>query len=232
MILALLALFAVADTTLPAEMYGTWANADTVSTKHEVKGENGPETYVHTVLYRHLVLTDSTLVDTVVQEDEYTGTMAYLFTTPYRVKDGRLVLEGDSITVDLDLEGDTLTLSVSGIEDEPPPQRYGRASPPEVPPELIGTWEGGVMDNAGVVAGVQIAFHDDGTATVSPDGDAIRFDMLGPYLLFEEPSHETFFDGELIAMRVGHAKVEGNRLELAGLGDDPLYMIRVSSPKR
>ncbi|MGB3543225.1 hypothetical protein [Rubrivirga sp.] len=231
MVLALLALLAVADTTLPAGAYGTWVNADTVTTKHEFNGEDGLETYVNTVLYRHLVVSDSTLADTIIQDDD-TGAMAYLFTTPYRVEDGRLVLEGDSISIDLDLEGDTLTLTVSGVEDVPPPQRYVRAAPPEVPPELIGTWEGGVVDDAGVVAGVRIAFHDDGTATVSPDGDTIRFDMVGPYLLLEEPSHEAYFDEEMIAMRVGHAKVDGDRLELAGLGDDPLYMVRVPSPKR
>jgi hypothetical protein len=232
MVLVLLALFAVADTTLPAGAYGVWANADTVTTKHEFKGENGSETYVHTVLYRHLVLTDSTLADTIIQEDEYLGAMAYLFTTTYRVEDGRLVLEGDSITVDLDLEGDTLALSVSGIEDAQPPQRYVRASPPEMPSGLVGTWAGGVADNAGVVAGVRITFRDDGTASLSPGDDLLRFDLIGPYLLFEEPNHVTHLDGELLSMRVGHAEVDGDRLKLAGLGDDPLYMVRVPSAKR
>ena len=230
MVFALLALFAVADTTLPAGAYGTWVNADTVTTKHEFKGPEGFETFTSTVLYQQLVVTDSTLVDTVVQEDELTDAAAYLFTTPYRVEDGRLVLEGDSVVVDIVLEDDTLTLLASGSEEDVPPQRFVRASAPTVPPDLIGTWEGGVMDNAGVVVGIRLTFRD-GTATGLTGSEAIRFDMLGPFLVFDEPRHGSYHNEEMVVMRVGHAKVSGDRLQLTGLGDEPLYMVRVS-PKR
>ena len=219
------------DTTLPAGVYGTWVNADTVVTKHEFDGPDGPEVFVQTVLYRHLVLTDSTLEDITVQEDEDWGATAYLFATPYGVEDGRLVLEGDSITVDLVLEADTLTLSVARDKNAPPPQRYVRAEPSTVPEELVGSWVGGSADGAGIVAEIRFTFREDGSMVTPLNQGSLRYQVIGPYFLLEDPNRPPFDDRSLI-LRVGQVEVRDDRLYLKGLEDDALIMSRVSDRDR
>ncbi len=230
-LLALLALFAVADTTPPDDIYGTWVNADTVTTSVEAMGADGPEVYTYTVLYDYLEVTDSTIVRTTVQEGSESDMTAYAHTDRYHVKDDLIVLEGDSIRLRLDLVGDTLMVNPVGATADVTPASYVRGPSPAVPPDLVGSWFGRVADRAGIAVDFRITFRPNGTMTF--DGDVLRFKVAGPYFLLEDEGGLTFYEGKLIAMKVGRAEVDGDRLRLTGVsGDGDLAMIRMPSDRR
>ncbi len=188
-------------------MTGTWVNADTVVTKTEFKGENGPETYVSTSLYQHFQITDSTFVDTVVLEDSYSSSLlAYAFVTPYRVEDGRIVLEddrieGDPVEVRFAIEGDTLkTVALDSGGAVVGTMDYVREEQSGVPPALVGSWVGDMVEEGtGVVFSVGLRFHPDGTMETLPDGVPLRFVVMGPFLLFDSAASDNIYPDDLEA---------------------------------
>ncbi|MGB3543237.1 hypothetical protein [Rubrivirga sp.] len=223
LIFALLALFACADTTQPAGIQGTWVNGDPVTTEVEVNGPDGPEVLTTTVLYRQVEITDSTLVDTFVHESSTSGPTAYVFTRPYRLEDGLLALEGDAVRFEVDLEDDTLTVRQVGMPDGAPPTSYVRGS--GVSPDLVGSWVSRVTDRAGIVVGIRIIVHPDGTVTESPDGD-VAFTVLGPYLLTENRRDRVYAEGEIVTRRARRIEVDGDRLRIPEPDGDDLSMVR------
>lgn len=223
----LLALLFVAapDTTLPPETLGSWVNPDTVAIEMVIEEGGEPVLVVDTLgvpvqafLYQHLHLTDSTFATLSVFRDQGQD-VGIAWTSSYSVRDGHLTLS-QGAPMSVLAEGDSLVLERPGQ----PTYGFRRGEALTVPPGLIGTWAGDLIEpGTGVPVGVSIELTADQTM-IGTEGP-IPFRIAGPYLLLERDTltdatgTTTVFDVLTFALR-------GDGLALDMGGPAPITLVR------
>lgn len=206
--LALLTLTAPADTTLPADVRGSWIQTDTVVVQPSSPGEPGAA-----FLYQHLEIGDSTLAALRVF-DAFGFRTALLQQAPYGTVQGEVVttsphVVGSLSRLRLRADGDTLTVETLGAD--PITDVFVRGSPPDVP-GLLGRWLGTWTDPAtDETRAIPLDISADGTLRFG-DGPAKGYRVAGPYLLVERVLRTDA--SESAEYHVGTFALDGDRLTI------------------
>lgn len=218
MVLALFALLAVADTTLPDGVLGSWVTADVAISVEdgEREGTSG------TVLYRHLDITDSAFVTTAIVEDTDGELEGAWVPVPYRAVGARAIFGDGAFEADLEVSHGTLVVTVSdslGVVANV--VTYSRSEALGVPPEVVGLWERDRASEGHHPFSAGLRFRRDGVAESALGGEPVRFVVAGPYVLFETVVFEGDQDPRLIARGAAFRyEVIGDRLTLKGSDDE------------